>query len=39
MKAFWWFKENEIAGMARPGINCTRWFDFSSFMSISCRVR
>ena len=28
MKAFWWFKENEIAGMARPGFNCTRWFDF-----------
>lgn len=29
MKAFWWFKENEIAGMARPGFNYTRWFDFS----------
>jgi atypical dual specificity phosphatase len=28
MKAFWWYKENEIAGMARPGFNCTRWFEF-----------
>lgn len=29
MKAFWWFEENAIAGMARPGFNGTRWFDFS----------
>jgi protein-tyrosine phosphatase len=28
MRAFWWFEENAIAGMARPGFNCTRWFDF-----------
>ena len=28
MKAFWWFEESSIAGMARPGFNCTRWFDF-----------
>ena len=28
MKAFWWFKENSIAGMARPGFNCSRWFQF-----------
>lgn len=27
MKAFWWFKENSIAGMARPGFNATHWFD------------
>lgn len=27
MKAFWWFKENSIAGMARPGFNSVRWFD------------
>lgn len=27
MKAFWWFKENEIAGMARPGFNGIHWFD------------
>jgi len=27
MKSFWWFKENFIAGMARPGFNATRWFD------------
>ncbi len=27
MKAFWWFKENSIAGMARPGFNQIRWFD------------
>jgi hypothetical protein len=23
MKAIWWFEENSIAGMARPGFNCT----------------
>lgn len=27
MKAFWWFKENAIAGMARPGFNSVHWFD------------
>lgn len=27
MKAFWWFKQNSIAGMARPGFNGIRWFD------------
>jgi protein-tyrosine phosphatase len=29
MKAFWWFKENSIAGMARPGFNCSRWFQYN----------
>lgn len=27
MKAFWWFEENAMAGMARPGFNAVRWFD------------
>lgn len=27
MKALWWFKENQIAGMARPGFNACHWFD------------
>lgn len=27
MKAFWWFKENKIAGMGRPGFNAVHWFD------------
>lgn len=27
MRAFWWFKENSIAGMARPGFNGIHWFD------------
>lgn len=27
MRAFWWFKENSIAGMARPGFNSAHWFD------------
>lgn len=27
MKAFWWFKDQSIAGMARPGFNGVRWFD------------
>lgn len=27
MKAFWWFKDNEIAGMGRPGFNKAHWFD------------
>lgn len=25
MKAFWWFEENAIAGMARPGFNASHW--------------
>ncbi len=29
MKAFWWFKEKTIAGMARPGFNRIQWFDLS----------
>lgn len=29
MKAFWWFKEHSIAGMARPGFNNIHWFDLS----------
>lgn len=29
MKAFWWFKDNEIAGMARPGFNALQWFDLT----------
>ncbi len=27
MKAFWWFKEDAIAGMARPGFNGIHWWD------------
>ena len=27
MRAFWWFKENSIAGMARPGFNHAHWYD------------
>lgn len=27
MKAFWWFQQNFVAGMARPGFNSCRWFD------------
>jgi protein-tyrosine phosphatase len=27
MKCFWWFDENKIAGMARPGFNHVHWFD------------
>ena len=27
MKAFWWFENDKIAGMARLGFNCTHWFD------------
>src|SRR5262249_4776107 len=27
MKAFWWFKDNSIAGMARPGFNAVHWCD------------
>lgn len=27
MKAFWWYRENLIAGMARPGFNFSHWFD------------
>ena len=29
MKALWWYDESRIAGMARPGLNSTRWFDFT----------
>ncbi len=25
MRAFWWFREDKIAGMARPGFNEVRW--------------
>lgn len=28
MNAFWWFNDNEIAGFARPGFNCTHWFEY-----------
>ena len=28
MRAFWWFEDRKIAGFARPGFNCTHWFDF-----------
>lgn len=27
MQAFWWFKNDLVAGMARPGCNAYRWFD------------
>lgn len=27
MRALWWFKDNSIAGMARPGFNATHFFD------------
>ena len=27
MKSFWWFTEDAVAGMARPGFNRSRWFD------------
>jgi hypothetical protein len=27
VKAFWWFRENSVAGMARPGFNSVRWTD------------
>ncbi len=27
MRAFWWFKDNAIAGMARPGFNAIHWSD------------
>ncbi len=30
MKAFWWFKQDSIAGMARPGFNSVPWFDLPS---------
>jgi predicted protein tyrosine phosphatase len=29
MKAFWWFEEGKIAGMARPGFNHIHWFDLA----------
>ncbi len=27
MKAFWWYKENEIAGLGRPGFNLVHWLN------------
>jgi atypical dual specificity phosphatase len=27
VNAFWWFRENSIAGMGRPGLNAVRWYD------------
>lgn len=27
MKTFWWFKDDAIAGMARPGFNAARWLE------------
>ena len=27
VKAFWWFKENSLAGMARPGFNGVHWYE------------
>jgi protein-tyrosine phosphatase len=27
MKAFWWFRENKVAGMARPGFGTSRWLE------------
>jgi len=27
MRAFWWFEEGAIAGMARPGFNGAHWYD------------
>jgi atypical dual specificity phosphatase len=27
MKAFWWFEDKTVAGMARPGFNNIHWFD------------
>ena len=27
MRAFWWFEDDAIAGMARPGFNAFHWFD------------
>lgn len=29
MKAFWWFKEKAISGMARPGFNAIQWYDLT----------
>ena len=29
MQAFWWYKENLIAGMGRPGFNRINWLDFT----------
>lgn len=29
MKAFWWYEERVIAGIARPGFNANHWNDFS----------
>lgn len=27
MRAFWWFKDDSIAGMGRPGFNSIHWYD------------
>lgn len=29
MRAFWWFRQGQVAGMARPGFNKKNWFDLS----------
>ena len=29
MKAFWWFEDGLIAGMARPGFNNVKWFELT----------
>lgn len=29
MKAFWWFKHNVVAGMARPGFNSTHFYELT----------
>lgn len=29
MKAFWWYKKDQIAGMARPGFNGTHFYDLT----------
>jgi 8-oxo-dGTP pyrophosphatase MutT (NUDIX family) len=34
MKSFWWYQENSIAGMARPGFNSYHWYDLSFNESI-----
>jgi hypothetical protein len=36
MKAFWWFHENSIAGMARPGFNRVRWFELPFDEAVLC---
>ena len=38
MRAFWWYEEGAIAGMARPGFNHVHWFDlaFDEAIAMSC---